>query len=130
MLTYTSDALDEPLRVVGPVKAVLHAPSSAPDTDWVVRLCDVWPDGRSVDICDGTLRARYRESFEREALLNQGRSTVSMWTCLLQHMRSFQVTVCGSMSQVAISRGTTRISTLADRLGTRYGASCDQYGVP
>ena len=72
MLTYTSDVLEEPLRVVGPIKAVLYALSAAPDTDWVVRLCDVWPDGRSVDICDGLIRARYRESFEREEMLVPG----------------------------------------------------------
>jgi len=65
MLTYTSDPLEEPLTVVGPVKAVLFGLSSAPDTDWVVRLCDVWPDGRSMSVCDGILRARYRSSAER-----------------------------------------------------------------
>ena len=46
VLTYTSAALDRELLVVGPVMAVLFALSSARDTDWVVRLCDVWPDGR------------------------------------------------------------------------------------
>jgi uncharacterized protein len=72
LLTYTSDALEEDLAVVGPVTAVLHAASSAPDTDWVVRLCDVWPDGRSLSVCDGVLRARYRDSLERPTLLQPG----------------------------------------------------------
>ena len=61
--------LEDDLHVVGPITAVLHAASSAPDTDWVVRLCDVWPDGRSVLVTDGILRARYRESFERPMLM-------------------------------------------------------------
>jgi putative CocE/NonD family hydrolase len=73
MLTYTSDVLEEDLAVVGPLKAVLFALSSAPDTDWVVRLCDVWPDGRSMFVSDGILRARYRCSFERPQLLTPGR---------------------------------------------------------
>ena len=73
LLTYTTDLLQEDLVVMGPVKAVLHALSTAPDTDWIARLCDVWPDGRSVNVCSGALRARYRESLEREVLLVPGR---------------------------------------------------------
>src|SRR5262249_18034258 len=72
VLVYTTEVLADDLHVVGPVTAVLYAASSAPDTDWVVRLCDVWPDGRSISVCDGILRARYRESFERQVLLQPG----------------------------------------------------------
>jgi len=61
--------LESDLCIAGPVTAVLHAASSAPDTDWVVRLCDVWPDGRSLSVCDGILRARYRESMVQPTLL-------------------------------------------------------------
>jgi putative CocE/NonD family hydrolase len=43
--------------------------SSAPDTDWVVRLTDVDPDGFSRLLCDGILRARYRTSLARPELL-------------------------------------------------------------
>jgi uncharacterized protein len=42
--------------------AHLWASSSARDTDFVTRLCDVYPDGRSVQLTDGILRARYRIS--------------------------------------------------------------------
>ncbi len=72
MLTYTSQPLEYDLTVIGPVKAVLYAMSSAPDTDWVVRLCDVWPDGRSMSVCDGILRARYRASFAQPTLMHLG----------------------------------------------------------
>ena len=72
MLTYTSVPLDRDLPIVGPVKAVLHGLSSAPDTDWIVRLCDVHPDGRSMSVCDGILRARYRNSLERSELMVPG----------------------------------------------------------
>jgi putative CocE/NonD family hydrolase len=83
MLTYTSEPLEQPIRVVGPVKAALYGLSSVPDTDWVVRLCDVWPDGRSMSVCDGILRARYSSSTEYEELLvpNQVyRFDVDMWS--------------------------------------------------
>src|SRR6266849_3815243 len=72
VLTYTSDVLETDLVVAGPVTANLHASSSAPDTDWIVRLCDVWPDGRSMSVCDGILRARYRESLMHATLLTPG----------------------------------------------------------
>lgn len=69
MLTYTSAVLESDLAIAGPVTATVYAASSAPDTDWVVRLCDVWPDGRSISVCDGILRARYRESLIQPTLL-------------------------------------------------------------
>jgi len=99
MLTYTSDHLEYPLRVVGPVRAILYGLSSAPDTDWVVRVCDVWPDGRSMSVCDGILRTRYRDSTERAELLvpNQVyRFVVDLWataqTFLPGHRIRVQVT--------------------------------------
>jgi putative CocE/NonD family hydrolase len=69
VLTFTSNVLESDLCVAGPVTATLHIASSAPDTDWVVRLCDVWPDGRSLSVCDGILRARYRESLMKPTLM-------------------------------------------------------------
>jgi uncharacterized protein len=62
LLTYTSPLLEAPLTLVGPVKTVLYASSSAPDTDWIVRLTMVRPDGASVILSGGTLRARYHRS--------------------------------------------------------------------
>jgi putative CocE/NonD family hydrolase len=56
VLVFTSDPLEEDLEVTGRVRAVITARSSAPSTDWVARLCDVHPDGRSVNLCDGILR--------------------------------------------------------------------------
>jgi putative CocE/NonD family hydrolase len=53
---FTSEPLRKDLEVTGRVRVVLHAESSAPSTDWVARLCDVHPDGRSFNICDGILR--------------------------------------------------------------------------
>ncbi len=68
-LTYTSAPLERPLTIIGPVTCLLYAMSSAPDTDWVVRLTDVHPDGFSRLLCDGILRARYRASGSQPSLL-------------------------------------------------------------
>lgn len=99
MLTYTSDPLEQPLTVVGPVSAILFGLSSALDTDWVARLCDLWPDGRSMSVCDGILRARYRNSSEYEELMTPNqiyRFEVDLWataqTFLPGHRIRVQVT--------------------------------------
>jgi putative CocE/NonD family hydrolase len=42
--------------VIGAVRLELYARSSLPHTDFVGRLCDVYPDGRSINICDGLFR--------------------------------------------------------------------------
>jgi putative CocE/NonD family hydrolase len=60
VLSYTSEVLERDLEVVGPVEMVLYAVSSAKDTDWIVRLSDVHPDGRAIFITEGIIRARYR----------------------------------------------------------------------
>jgi putative CocE/NonD family hydrolase len=56
VLVFTSEPLQRDLEVTGRVRVVLHAESSAPSTDWVARLCDVHPDGRSYNLCDGIIR--------------------------------------------------------------------------
>jgi putative CocE/NonD family hydrolase len=74
VLTFTSDELPEDLEVTGPVSVTLHASSSAPDTDFVARLCDVYPDGRSINITEGVIRARFREGVWGEPkLMEPGR---------------------------------------------------------
>jgi uncharacterized protein len=60
VLSYTSEVLERDLEVVGPVEMVLYAASSAKDTDWIVRLSDVYPDGRAIFLTEGIIRARYR----------------------------------------------------------------------
>lgn len=72
VLLYTSEALDEPMEVTGDVRVVLHAATSAVDTDWVARLVDVAEDGASVNVCQGILRARFRDSLESPSLIVPG----------------------------------------------------------
>ena len=56
MLAYTSEPLDRDLEVIGPVEMILYAASSARDTDFFVRVCDVQPDGTSLNVCDALVR--------------------------------------------------------------------------
>jgi putative CocE/NonD family hydrolase len=61
VLVYQTPPLEEELEVTGPIQAKLFASTSARDTDWMVRLVDVAPDGRASLLCDGVLRARCRD---------------------------------------------------------------------
>lgn len=57
VLVYTSDPLTEDTEVTGRIHAVIHAASPARSSDWIVRLCDVDPAGRSLNIVDGIVRS-------------------------------------------------------------------------
>ena len=83
VLCYTSEPLTEPLEATGPVRAVLYVSSSAPDTDFAVKLVDVRPDGFAMNVAQGILRARYRNGFERPELMEPGsvyRIEVDLWS--------------------------------------------------
>jgi len=60
VLVYTTPPLARDLDVVGPLRMTLYASSSAVDTDFCVRLSDVEPGGRAIQIQGGVLRARHR----------------------------------------------------------------------
>jgi predicted acyl esterase len=70
--TFTTEPLEEPVEWTGRVQAELYVSSTARDTDFIVRVSDVYPDGRSILIVDYPWRARYREGFDHEALLTPG----------------------------------------------------------
>jgi putative CocE/NonD family hydrolase len=69
VLVYTTEPLARDLEVTGPVEAVIYASSSAPDTDFIVRLIDVGPDGAAWNLTEGILRARFREDIWGEPRL-------------------------------------------------------------
>ena len=72
VLVYTSPALSEDTEITGRVKAVLFASSDAEDTDFVVNLVDVHPDGHTQYLTHGIVRARYRHGLENPTLLQPG----------------------------------------------------------
>lgn len=72
VLVYTSEPLTEPMQVSGFVDAVLRVSSSAPDTDFAVKLVDVAPDGTAYILGDTIIRARYRDGFDQPQPLTPG----------------------------------------------------------
>ncbi|GAA4090737.1 hypothetical protein GCM10023066_27600 [Nocardioides kongjuensis] len=82
VLVYTSQVLRADLDVVGPLRVTLHAASSARDSDFVVRLSDVFPDGRAILLQSGMVRARYRDLAQGPSLIEPGvvhRYDIDLW---------------------------------------------------
>lgn len=69
VLVYTTDVLEEDIEVTGPVKMELFAATSAKDTDFMVKLIDVWPNGFAQRLTDGMVRARFREGMDQPKLI-------------------------------------------------------------
>ncbi|MGA7414957.1 MAG: CocE/NonD family hydrolase [Bryobacteraceae bacterium] len=65
ILVYTSDPLKEDTEVSGPIDATLYVSSDAKDTDFTIKLIDVYPDGRAYNLDETIQRVRYREGYDK-----------------------------------------------------------------
>ena len=85
VLVYSTDPMKYDTEVCGPIRAEVYAASSALDTDFMVKLIDVWTDGYAERLSDGMVRARYREGMESASPIEPGkiyRYLVDVWnTC-------------------------------------------------
>ena len=75
VLVYTTEPVQADTEVTGEIVAELFVSSSAKDTDFAITLCDVYPDGTSINLSGldaGYLRMRYRNGFEKQELMNPG----------------------------------------------------------
>jgi len=82
VLCYTTSALAEDLVLCGRVFAELWVSSSAEDTEFCAKLCDVHPDGPARQLCDGNIRLAFRESLERADPVGPGevvRVRIDLW---------------------------------------------------
>lgn len=72
VLVYSTPPLDHDLEVTGPIRLNFFASSSTTDTDFTAKLVDVSPDGIAINLTEGILRARYRDSQEKPTALTPG----------------------------------------------------------
>jgi uncharacterized protein len=82
VLVYSTKPLAEDMEVTGPVMLELWARSSAVDTDFTAKLVDVSPEGFAMNLTDGILRMRYRDSQEKPELMNPDqvyKISVDLW---------------------------------------------------
>ncbi len=87
VLVFTSEAVAEDTEVCGPTRVKLYAVSSTPDTDFMAKLIDVWPNGFAQRLTDGMVRARFRDGMDKPSLIEPGRVyayDLDLWnTCQL-----------------------------------------------
>jgi putative CocE/NonD family hydrolase len=65
ILVYSTEPLREGMEVSGPIEVTLYVSSDAKDTDFTVKLLDVYPDGRAYNLDETIQRMRYREGYDR-----------------------------------------------------------------
>ena len=63
VLVYQSDELEDDLAIAGIPEFILYAATTAPDTDWVIKLLNIYPDGKQMLVSMGVLRAKFRNSW-------------------------------------------------------------------
>ena len=120
VLVYTSEPLAGDVTLAGNVEVVLHAASTAVDTDFVARLCAVDPDGVSRNLQEGLVRARYRNGFEAARAARARRAgRVSPAARAGRASGSRRATACASTSRAPTSRCGTGTSTRAARSARR-----------
>ena len=72
ILVYTSEPLEEGVEVTGFIETTLFVESDAKDTDFTIKLIDVYPDGRAYNLDETIQRARYREGYDKEVFMEKG----------------------------------------------------------
>jgi putative CocE/NonD family hydrolase len=78
VVVFQTEPLARDVQVTGDVQMVLYVSSDAPDTDFFVKLIDLYPAsgdyprGFALPVCDGVIRARYRDGFAAPALMKPG----------------------------------------------------------
>ena len=91
----------EALEVSGRIRAKLHVSSDCPDTDFTVKLCDVYPHGKSMLVTDGIRRTSLRKSLEKREPMEPGKVyelEVDLWSTSLVFNKGHRIRVCVSSS--------------------------------
>ena len=73
ILVYTTDVLQEGVEVSGFIEATLFVSSDAKDTDFTIKLIDVYPDGTAYNLDETIQRVRYREGYDKEVFMENGK---------------------------------------------------------
>lgn len=73
ILIYTTDPLEEGIEVSGSIETSLYVSSDARDTDFTVKLIDVYPDGSAYNLDETIQRVRFREGYDKEVFMEKGK---------------------------------------------------------
>ncbi len=101
VILFTTPVLTEPVEATGRIRVKLWANSDCKDTDFTAKLCDVYPDGRSMLVLDGVISARYRESPSEVKLIEPGKVyafDIDLWSTSIIFNRGHRIRVAISSS--------------------------------
>ena len=73
ILVYTTEPFKEGVEISGFIETTLYVSSDARDTDFTVKLIDVAPDGTAYNLDETIQRARYREGYDKEVFMEDGK---------------------------------------------------------
>lgn len=73
ILVYTSDELKEGVEITGFIESTIYVSSTGPDTDITIKLIDVYPDGKAFNLDETIQRLRYREGYDKEVFMENGK---------------------------------------------------------
>lgn len=73
ILVYTSEVLEEGIEVSGFIESYLYLSSDVKDTDVTIKLIDVYPDGKAYNLDETIQRVRYREGYDKEVWMEEGK---------------------------------------------------------
>lgn len=96
ILKFATPPLEAPIEVTGRVIVELWAESDAPDTDWMAKLVDVYPDGSERLVLDSAVRARFREGFDREVFMKKGevyKFKIDLWSTSLIFNKGHRIAI-------------------------------------
>jgi uncharacterized protein len=74
ILVYTAEPFKDGAEITGTIETTLYVGSDAKDTDFTVKILDVYPDGRAYNLDETILRARYRDGFDKEVMMEKGKA--------------------------------------------------------
>jgi putative CocE/NonD family hydrolase len=87
VLVFNSTLLTQRVEVVGRVTAKLFIVSNCTDTDFAVKLCDVYPTGQAMVVCDGIASVRKRQGTDKDLFIVPGTTyeiDVDLWSTAYQ----------------------------------------------
>jgi len=101
VLKYLTPVLSSPVEVTGRVGVELWVESDAPDTDFMAKLVDVYPDGTERLVLDSAIRARFRDGFDHEVFMKKGevyKVYIDLWSTSLIFNKGHRIAIHVSSS--------------------------------
>ncbi|HEU5379548.1 MAG TPA: CocE/NonD family hydrolase [Ktedonobacteraceae bacterium] len=115
VLVYETAPIYQDIEVTGPVRVDLYASSSAPDTDFMAMLIDIWPNGFRQRLCDGMVRARFRDGMEQPGPIEPGKIykySIDCWNTAQVFKAGHRI--CLQISSSAFPKYDRNLNTGAD----------------